>query len=136
MNIDHELRIVRSLITQAEQIEARIQQAKKNTEAILAACDSVGVTVVGIGAKSDDLKDSRGHPFGADGSIFADGRSKEKWIQKGGKVEERDGYPVAWEIARKSGLSGGCGNTGQHQIVGEVLNGVYRCVNGVWSKDD
>lgn len=125
MNIDAELKRVESLIDQAERIKANIKEAAETTANILAACERLGVNIVGVGAKSADIPESMSHPFGASGSVFASGKGK-------------DGWPVAWSIVRLAGISGGCGNPGQHQTEDgtKMLDGVYRCVDGVWSKDD
>jgi hypothetical protein len=135
MNINAELKRVEALILQAENIRDRIKVAAENTQNILQACDDLGVPIVGIGKRTDEFKDSKGHPFGAGGSVFADGRSVEYYQVKGVR-HQREGWPIAWQIARNAGVSAGCGNSGQHQVKGEFLDGVYRCKDGVWSKDD
>lgn len=135
MNIDFELKRIERLIADVESIRDRMKVAAENTANVLQVCSDLGVDLVGIGKRTDDLKDSRGHPFGSSGSIFADGRSVE-YYQVNGVRKEREGWPIAWEIARKAGVGAGCGNSGQHQVRGEFLDGVYRCKDGVWAKDD
>lgn len=122
MRIQAELKRIEQLIKQAEAIRDQIKVAAENTKTVLDVCDALGVVAVGIGARDETFKDSAGHPFGYDGSIFVDGRDKAGW-------------PLAWAVAQKAGVSGGCGNGGQHQTRGQFLNGVYRCVDGVWQAE-
>ena len=121
MNINTEICRVESLIKQAVAIKKQMQKAAENTENILAVCEALGVEKIGIGNRDDTFKDSCGFGFGYGGSIFVDGRDKNGW-------------PMAWAVAAKSGFSCGCGNGGQHQISGDFLDGIYIHKNGQWSK--
>ncbi|MDZ7905155.1 MAG: hypothetical protein U5N55_04830 [Cypionkella sp.] len=136
MNIEHEITRVKDLIVQAEAIKTRLQMAAKNTSNILQACSDLKVGLVGIGKRTDEFKDSKDYPFGPSGSVFADGREIEYYQVKGVRKQKKDTWPIAWAIARNAGVAAGCGNSGQHQVNGEFLDGVYRCKDGVWSKDD
>lgn len=136
MNFESKLKELERLVASAERIKKYVEDAAQNTAKILDACDALGVKRIGVGMRDQSFKDSAGHPFGASGSIFADGRGKEVYLNQDGTRTEREGWPIAWGIARKSGLSGGAGNTGQHQISGPVIDGIYECKSGEWRKVD
>ena len=121
MNTANEIKKVESLILQAKAIRDGMTKASENTLKILAACDKLGVFKIGIGEKDDTFKDSKGYSFNYSGSIFVDGNSQSKW-------------PMAWSVAGQSGFGSGCGNSGQHQVSGQFIDGIYICKNGVWEK--
>ena len=125
MDIKNELRAIEGYLKSIEVIRDRVKDAAETTASILAACEKLGVDIVGIGKKHKDIKGSIVHPFGASGSVFAGGY-------------DASGFPIAWSIVRVAGVSGGCGNPGQHQVAQgtKMLDGVYRCIGGMWSRDD
>ncbi len=121
--IDIQARNLRSVIEQAERALERIEAAGEKTAEVLAIANDLGVKTVGIGRKHASLGNAD-FPFGAGGSIFT---------PKGSRTAA--GWPSAWHIAEKAGISAGAGNTGQHQIARDAcIDGVYRCIKGVWSR--
>lgn len=125
MNIDHlsDIRInaLRSAIADAEAAIAKIEAATSKTAEVLTIASEEGVEVVGLGRKHEIL-DTGNFPYDGGGSIFTPHAARI------------NGWPAAWRIAERAGIGYGCGNTGQHQIHSEqVIDGVYRCEDGVWS---
>lgn len=117
-------RTVENALQQLELLQSQLQHAATKTEELLAIASEVGVTAVSIG-KKHTLVGNEGWPFGFTGSIFTP------------KDAEHEGWPAAWHIARKAGVSGGAGNGGQHQVdTSNLIDGVYECRDGVWSRVD
>ncbi len=136
MNIESQIQQLNDLVARADAIRNSVKDAYERTVNVLDVCSKLGVNLVGIGKRTDEFKDSKGFPFGSTSSIFADGYETEYYMVKGVRKERRGSWPIAWQIARKAGIAGGCGNSGQHQVNGQFIDGVYRCKDGVWSKDE
>lgn len=97
-----------------------VSAAIRKTDEVLEVAKELGVSVVSIGLRSELVKnDDWG--FGTSNSLFTHPDDKV------------DGWPAAWEIARRSGIYSGCGNSGQAQIHSQmVADGVYRLRDGQW----
>lgn len=120
--IDMRVSNLRSVIAEAERALEKIEAAKEKTAEVLSIANEIGVKTVGIGRKHASLGNTE-FPFGGSGSIFTPTQSRH------------NGWPSAWHIAERAGISGGCGNTGQHQIRQDsCVDGVYRCIKGVWTR--
>jgi len=105
-------------------LSVKLRRAAAKTEELLAIASEVGVTAVSIG-KKHPLVGNENWPFGASGSIFTP------------REDQHDGWPAAWHIAKKAGVSGGAGNSGQHQAdTSNLIDGVYECRGGVWARVD
>lgn len=119
MNLEREIENrKRDLLAAIESAE----RAGEKTQEVLDIANELGVKTVGIGRRHASLGNAD-HPFAASGNIFT---------PQGGRV---DGWPSAWRIAERAGISTGCDNAGQHQIPdGSCIDGVYRCVKGVWTR--
>lgn len=113
---------LRDVINEAERALERIEAAKNKTIEILEIANEVGVKTVGIGRRHASLGNAD-FPYNPTGSIFTPRESRI------------NGWPSAWHIAEKSGIGFGAGNGGQHQIKSDsCVDGVYRCVKGVWTR--
>lgn len=120
--IDNQKRRLRAVIEEAERTLARIEAAGEKTAEVLAIANDAGVKTVGLGRKHASLGNSD-FPFGGSGNIFTPMNHRT------------DGWPTAWHIAEQAGISTGAGNTGQHSIPANAcIDGVYRCVKGVWTR--
>jgi hypothetical protein len=123
---------IEQLLKDLTKLREDFEEAKTYTGEFLAWCSKNGVNRVGIGMRDDGFKDSANYPFGASGSIFADGCELD---EKG-----RPSWPIAWKLADGFGISGGAGNSGERQISLEARNklidGIYECKNGQWRKVD
>lgn len=105
-------------------LSLKLRRAAAKTDELLAIASEVGVTAVSIG-KKHPLVGNENWTFGTSGSIFTP------------KEDRHDGWPAAWHIARKAGVGDGCGNSGQHQAdTSNLIDGVYECRGGVWSRVD
>jgi hypothetical protein len=110
--------------SELKQLAAHLTSAAAKTEELLAIASDVGVTAVSIG-KKHPLVGNEDWSFGAASSIFTR------------KDDQHDGWPAAWHIAKEAGVSGGAGNTGQHQAdTRDLIDGVYECRGGVWARVD
>ena len=97
--------------------------AKKFTAQFLNACKNHGIKTVSICKKTDKIKSAKEWTsFGHAGSVFAD--------------ERENSFPAIWAAVEDVGISGGCGNSGQHQILkaDNLIDGVYKYSKGVWAK--
>jgi len=126
MNAEQEtaaaVREAEDAIRQLGETANRIAAAREKTEEVLQIASKYGVKTVGIGVRHASLG-NESFSFGPRGSIFTPVNARV------------DGWPAAWRIAEEAGISYGAGNTGQHQIDNsQVLDGLYRCVKGVWQK--
>lgn len=105
-------------------LSLKLRRAYVKTEELLAIASEVGVTALSIG-KKHPLVGNEEWPFGVSGSIFTHPDARH------------NGSPAAWHITEKAGVGGGCGNTGQHQAdTSNLIDGVYECRGGVWSRVD
>ena len=71
-------------------------------ETVFGVADELGVPVLGVGVKHD-LLDNHAFPWPKH-SLFTPPSVRV------------DGWPAAWELAKRAGIYAGCGNTGQAQI--------------------
>lgn len=114
-----------SLRRQLAALDKELAASVVKTEELLSIAAECGVTVVGIGKKHPALK-NEDWPFGVGGSIFTPPVDRTP-----------DGWPAAWHIARRAGISAGAGNTGQHQAdTSRLVDGVYELKGGVWARID
>ena len=101
--------------------------ARDFTEKFLNCCERHGISTVAIQEISKIIKSSVEYPFGKYGSVFADER-------------DEGGWPSIWAVCGEMKISGGCGNTGQHQITSNaaarLVDGVYTLKDGVWKRED
>lgn len=81
------------------------------------------INMVSIGRKTELIESAKSYPFGCCDSVFADGRG-------------RDGWPTIWGVVNEMGISGGAGNTGQHQVTcdAKLIDGVYEFKDKKWRK--
>lgn len=113
---------VNNAVAELERTRELVEAAATKTAEVLAIAEQLGVKTVSIGVKTP-LVGNDSFPFGGGSSLFT---------PKGSKV---DGWPSAWRIAEQAGISTGCGNSGQHQIMHDsTIDGVYRCINGQWER--
>ena len=119
--IDLELEGLKKSI--ADFVEA-YEEARNFTKKFLDCCEKHGIDLVSIGVRTDKIQNCGTFPFGCDGSVFAEGRDG-KW-------------PAIWSVVEEMKISGGAGNSNQHQISYkarmELVDGVYKLKNGVWEK--
>ena len=92
------------------------------TRKFLQFCLEHKIKRVAIGVKDPTVKSSMDWSSDPSNSVFAD--------------KEKDGWPVIWEATRLAGVSGGCGNSGQHQLASdhELTRGCYFHRAGEWKK--
>lgn len=127
MNIKEQLEIINSIKERLRDVENSIKEAGSYTDAFLKVCKKHKLTKVAIGVKHASIKSSIewSGVFGTRGSVFSDGDDKEGW-------------PTIWAVAKESGVGGGAGNVGQHQISSvaqaRLIEGVYHYKNGKWKR--
>lgn len=117
-------RTVESAMQQLNALQSQLRHAATKTEELLAIASGVGVTALSIG-KKHPLVGNEDFPFGVSGSIFTPEENRH------------NGWPAAWHIAETAGISQGAGNSGQHQAdTSNLIDGVYECRGGAWSRVD
>lgn len=106
---------------------AKIIDATVKTVEFLDTCEKLGLTVVGI----NEIPEKRivSWPFRGMGSAFGNGPKS-----KGGGYH--NGSPAIWKAVELHGISGSCGNTGQHSLTKDapLIDGVYELRKGNWIK--
>lgn len=114
---------VKALEQKANALSEPYAEAEDFTLRFLECCRKHNIKLVSIGTRTELIESSKTYPFGCCGSVFADGRS-------------RDGLPTIWGIVNEMGISGGCGNSGQHQVScdAKLIDGVYEFKNKKWRK--
>lgn len=128
-DFDHKIELtqirVRNSLQDLKDLERHLKIAETKTEELLEIASSVGVELVSIGKHTELIDSTKNYPYTASGSIFT-------------PIENRHGgWPAAWHIAEKAGVSYGAGNGGQHQAhTVNLIDGVYECRNGQWSRVD
>lgn len=113
----------KALREQLAAVQRELVAATGKTAELLEIAAEAGVSAVSIGKIHERVGNER-WAYG-DGAIFT-------------PVDERvGGWPAAWHIAERAGVSCGAGNTGQHQAdISGLIDGVYECRNGLWTRID
>ena len=114
---------IERLDAKANSIAEAYAEAEDFTLRFLKCCSKHNIKMVSIGKRTDLIESSKSFPFGCGGSVFADGR-------------DRDGLPAIWGVVNEMGISGGAGNTGQHQVSCDtkLIDGVYEFKDKKWRK--
>ena len=114
---------IECLEEKANSLAEAYAEAEDFTLRFLKCCSKHHIKLVSIGKRTNLIESTKRYPFGCGGSVFADGRS-------------RDGWPTIWGIVDEMGISGGAGNTGQHQVSrdAKLSDGVYEFKNKKWRK--
>jgi len=95
------------------------------TREFLDIARELGIAVVGIGNTRHKLLENEGFPHHHDAQIFTNQDARDA-----------DGWPLAWQLTKRAGIDGGCGNTGQRQADTSGLDlGVWvALVGGEWGR--
>ena len=114
---------IKCLEEKANSLAEAYAEAEDFTLRFLKCCSKHNIKTVSIGKRTDLIESAKSWPFGCGGSVFADGRC-------------RDGWPAIWGIVEEMGISGGAGNTGQHQVSrdAKLIDGVYEFKDKKWRK--
>ena len=114
---------VKELQEKANSLAEAYAEAEDFTLRFLKCCSKHHIKLVSIGKKTELIESSKTYPFSCSGSVFAEGIS-------------RDGWPTIWAIVEEMGISGGAGNTGQHQVTcdAKLIDGVYQFKDRKWRK--
>ena len=114
---------IECLEAKANSIAEAYAEAEDFTLRFLKCCSKHHINLVSIGKRTDIIESAKSWPFGCDGSVFADGKG-------------RDGWPTIWGVVKEMDISGGSGNTGQHQIScdAKLIDGVYEFKDKKWRK--
>ena len=130
---------IKNLQTDLRELKAEFKNSKRFTNEFLQECYKRGIKRVSIGKRDDKIKACEGWSFGHSGSVFADARLKERYMENG-EIKEREGWPAIWAVVKKMGISGGCGNEGQHQINDKgqslLIEGSYQFKGGKWYRQE
>lgn len=107
-------------------LKDQFNKAKTFTSKFLDTCSEYGITKVSISKSDKSIPSSMNYPFSASGSVFA-------FQPK--KVNSNSGWPPIWGVVKKLGISGGCGNSDQHQAdTSNLIDGVYHLKSGKWQR--
>ena len=114
---------VMELEEKANSLAEAYAEAEDFTLRFLKCCSKHHIKLVSIGKRTNLIESTKSYPFGFGGSVFADGR-------------DRNGRPAIWGIVEEMGISGGAGNTGQHQVNcdAKLIDGVYEFKGKKWRK--
>ena len=114
---------VKALDQKANALLESYAEAEDFTLRFLKCCRKHNIKLVSIGTRTELIESSKTYPFSCCGSVFADGRSS-------------DGWPTIWGIVNEMGISGGCGNSGQHKVScdAKLIDGVYELKDKKWRK--
>ena len=114
---------IECLEAKANSLAESYAEAEDFTLRFLKCCSKHHIKIVSIGKRTDIIESTKNYPFGCGGSVFADGRT-------------RYGWPAIWAVVEEMGISGGAGNTGQHQVIcdAKLIDGVYEFKDKKWRK--
>jgi hypothetical protein len=114
---------IEDLNKKANDLANAYAEAEDFTLRFLKRCSKHKIKLVSIGTRTRQIDSARDFPFDCSGSVFADGKSK-------------DGWPVIWSVVEEMGISGGAGNSGQHQVCSgaKLIEGVYEFKDKKWHK--
>lgn len=116
---------IENLQKKADKLAVAYAEAEDFTEKFLKRCSAHKIKLVSIGMRTELIDGCKDYPFGTQGSVFAEGRTK-------------DGWPSIWEVVRELDISGGAGNKFQHQVSYEaetkLVDGIYEFKDKKWHK--
>ena len=114
---------IECLVAKANSLAEAYAEAEDFTLRFLKCCSKHNIKMVSIGKRTDLIESAKVFPFGCGNSVFADGR-------------DRDGWPTIWGVVEEMGISGGVGNTSQHQVTcdAKLIDGVYEFKDKKWRK--
>ena len=114
---------IECLEAKANSLAEAYAEAEDFTLQFLKCCSKHNIKLVSIGKRTNLIESTKSYPFDSKGSVFADGR-------------DRNGWPAIWGIVDEIGISGGAGNTGQHQVTcdAKLIDGVYEFKDKKWRK--
>ena len=114
---------IECLEEKANSLAEAYAEAEDFTLRFLKCCSKHNIKMVSIGKRTDLIESAKSFPFDCGDSVFADGRGS-------------DGWPTIWGVVNEMNISGGAGNTGQHQIScdAKLIDGVYEFKDKKWRK--
>ena len=114
---------IKCLEEKANSLAEAYAEAEDFTLRFLECCSKHNIKMVSIRKRTDLIESAKGFPFGCGNSVFADGR-------------DRDGWPTIWGVVEEMGISGGAGNSGQHEVTcdAKLIDGVYEFKDQKWRK--
>ena len=114
---------IECLEEKANSLAEAYAEAEDFTLRFLKCCSKHKIKMVSIGKRTDLIESAKGFPLGCGDSVFSDGRDSAGW-------------PTIWGVVNEMGISGGAGNTGQHQIScgAKLIDGVYEFKDKKWRK--
>jgi hypothetical protein len=116
---------IAELERETKAIKNELKEARVFTGKFLSICSKYKITRVAIGVSHESVKSSINFCFGGSGSIFSD------------EVRDNDDFPAIWKAVEEAGISGGCGNSYQHQAdVSKLVEGTYNFYKNKWQKID
>lgn len=109
---------------QLNTLKLELKDAEKQTIKFLSKCSEYEIKKVSIGKANNDW------PFNGNGSVFTFNNSRTP-NSKG------ESWPAIWGVVKELNISGGCGNTDQHQVSNEnLMEGIYEFKNKKWKRID
>jgi hypothetical protein len=116
---------IKNIEDKLKEIKISLKSAEKFTQEFLNECGKEGITGVSVGVKSDRIEATKDFSFGCNNSVF---QSPSGTIGK-------DGWVAIWGVVERMGISGGCGNSDQHQVSNDnLIQGVYELKGKNWRK--
>jgi len=116
---------IKNLEDKLKEIKTSLKSAEKFTQEFLNECGKVGITGVSVGVKSDRIEATKDFPFTCQNSVF----------QSPSGTKGKDSWVAIWGVVNKMGISGGCGNSDQHQVRNDnLIQGVYELKGKTWRK--
>lgn len=116
---------ISQLEKELKEIKASLKVSTKFTQEFLNKCGEKGIKGVSIGMRSDRIESTKGYPFGHSGSVFSHPVG----------VKGDTGWPAIWQVVEEMKISGGAGNSDQHQVSNDnLIEGVYELKGKTWRK--
>ena len=116
---------IKGLSERADKLAQAYAEAEDFTRRFLTQCSKHHIKLVSIGMRTELIDGCKDYPFGTQGSVFAEGRTK-------------DGWSSIWKVVSELDISGGSGNQFQHQVSYEaeakLVDGVYEFKDKKWHK--
>ena len=116
---------IKGLSERADRLAQAYAEAEDFTRKFLAQCSKHKIKLVSIGVRTDLIEASKTYPWACSGSVFAEERTQ-------------DGWPCIWSVVSELDISGGAGNSDQHQInrdaQSRLIDGVYEFKDKKWHK--
>ena len=114
-----------NLESEIKELKGKVKIGIEFTQEFLNKCGKAGYTRISIGKVSKKVPATVNFPFGSASSVFG--------FPSG--TEDETGCPAIWKVVEDLKISGGAGNSDQHQVENDnLIEGIFELKKGKWRR--